>query len=127
LMAGYTHLNPFVEKASALDGTQGKVLANTPRDSATFWSTYNLTKEWEAGGGFTYMSERFASNTNVVSVPGFTRWDATVAYHQPRYDIRLNILNLTNQQYFDSVIPSDGGRSVPGIGRTALLTVAYRF
>ena len=127
LMAGYTHLNPFVEKASALDGTQGKVLANTPRDSATFWSTYNLTKEWEAGGGFTYMSERFASNTNVVSVPGFTRWDATVAYHQPRYDIRLNILNLTNKQYFDSVIPSDGGRSVPGIGRTALLTVAYRF
>jgi catecholate siderophore receptor len=127
VMGGYTHLNPSVVKASALDGTQGKVLANTPRDSATLWTTYNLTKQWEVGGGFTYMSERFASNTNVVSAAGFTRWDATVAYHQPKYDIRLNLLNLTNRQYYDALIPSDGGRAVPGTGRAAMVTVAYRF
>lgn len=127
VMGGYTHLNPFIVKASALDGTQGKVLANTPRDSATLWSTYNLTPQWEVGGGFTYMSQRFASNTNVVSVDGYTRWDATLAYHQPKYDIRLNLLNLTNKQYYDGLIASDGGRAVPGNGRTALVTVAYRF
>jgi catecholate siderophore receptor len=127
IIGGYTHLNPIVAKASALDGTQGKTLANTPRDSATLWTTYNVTPQWEAGGGFTHMSDRFASNTDVVSADGYTRWDATLAYHQPKYDVRLNILNLTNKQYIDSLIPSDGGRSVPGPGRTFLLTLAYRF
>jgi catecholate siderophore receptor len=50
-----------------------------------------------------------------------------VAYHQPRYDIRLNVLNLTNKRYFDALIQSDGGRSVPGIGRTEMVTFTYKF
>ncbi|PUA17153.1 TonB-dependent siderophore receptor [Glaciimonas sp. PCH181] len=127
VLAGYTHLNPTVIKASAADGTQGKTLANTPRDNLTLWSTYNLSKIWEVGGGAVYMSSRFASNTDVVSAGGYTRFDATVAFHQPKYDVRLNLLNLTNKYYIDALIPSDGGRSVPGVGRTLLATVTYRF
>ncbi|MGS0743404.1 TonB-dependent receptor [Glaciimonas sp. GG7] len=127
VLAGYTHLNPTVIKASTTDGTQGKTLANTPRDNATLWSTYNLSKIWEVGGGMLYMSNRFASNTNVVAAGGYTRWDATVAFHQQKYDVRLNLLNVTNKYYIDALIPSDGGRSVPGVGRTLLATVDYRF
>ncbi len=127
VMGGYTKLNPFIIKASALDGSQGKVLANTPRHNVTLWSTYNVNKEWEYGGGMVYMSSRYASNTNVVSAGGYTRWDATVAYHQPKYDVRVNLLNLTNKQYYDALIPSDGGRAVPGLGRTGMVTVTYRF
>jgi len=127
LMGGYTHLNPTIVRASALENTQGKDLANTPRDMATLWTTYKVTPQWETGGGATYMSSRFASNTNVVSAAGYTRWDGTVAYHLPKYDIRLNLLNLTNKEYISALIPSDGGRSVPGSGRTALITVVHRF
>jgi len=39
----------------------------------------------------------------------------------------VNLLNLTNKYYYDALIQSDGGRAVPGIGRTALLTATYRF
>lgn len=53
--------------------------------------------------------------------------DATAAYHAKKYDVRLNLLNLTNKMYYDALIQSDGGRSVPGIGRTLLATVDYRF
>lgn len=127
LMGGYTHLNPRIAHASALEATNGKDLANTPRDMATLWTTYKVTPQWETGGGATYMSPRFASNTNVVSAAGYTRWDGTVAYHLSKYDIRLNLLNLTNKEYISALIPSDGGRSVPGSGRTALITVAHRF
>ena len=49
-------------QGSALDGTQGKVPANTPRNSASLWTTYNLTREWQVGTGVTYMSDRYASN-----------------------------------------------------------------
>jgi catecholate siderophore receptor len=125
IFAGYTRLNALIVKA--LDGTQGNVPANTPANSATVWNSFKLTPEWELNGGFTYLSQRYASNTNVVSVGGYTRWDTSIAYHQPKYDVRLNLLNLTNKQYYDALIPSDGGRAIPGIGRTALVTLDYRF
>ncbi len=125
IFAGYTHLNALIVKA--LDGTQGNIPANTPKNSTSIWNSYKLAPDWEVGGGATYLSQRYASNTDVVSVGGYTRWDATVAYHQPKYDLRLNLLNLTNKQYFDALIPSDGGRAVPGIGRTAMVTVDFRF
>jgi catecholate siderophore receptor len=124
LFSGYTHLNPDIIKA--LDGTQGNILANTPRNSATAWTTYTFARHWEVGGGATYQSLRYAANTDLVSVGGYTRWDGTVAYHQPHYDIRFNLLNAFNRQYFIGVIQSDGGRSLPGAGRTELLTVTYK-
>jgi catecholate siderophore receptor len=125
VFSGYSYMDGKIVKA--LDGTQGNVPANTPRHTVTTWSTYTFAGHWEAGGGPTYMSQRYAANTDRVSVGGYTRWDAMVAYHQPSYDIRLNLLNLANKRYFDAVIPSDGGRAVPGVGRTALATFTYKF
>lgn len=127
LFSGYTYLDSEIVKASAFDGSQGKELANTPHNTAVLWTTYNLTPEWEIGGGATYLSSVYASNTNVAQAPGYTRFDATAAYHQPKYDLRLNVLNLTDKDYIASAIQSDGGRWVPGIGRTALATFTYRF
>jgi catecholate siderophore receptor len=125
LFSGYTFMDAKVIKA--MDGTQGNVPANTPRNTFTTWTSYTFAGHWEVGGGPTYMSQRYAANTDVVSVGGYTRWDAMLAYHQPRYDVRLNLINLTNKQYFDALIQSDGGRSVPGIGRTAMVTFDYKF
>ena len=127
VLAGYAHLDARIAEASALDATQSNVPANTPRHSASLWTTYNLTGEWEVGGGATYMSKRYASNTNVVSVGNYVRADAMLAYHQPKYDVRLNLLNLTDRLNYDLLIPSDGGRSVPGIRRAALVTYTYKF
>ncbi|HEY8683959.1 MAG TPA: TonB-dependent siderophore receptor, partial [Rhodanobacter sp.] len=125
VFTGYTYMDAKVIKAA--DGTQGNVLANTPRNTASAWTTYTFARHWEAGGGMSYMSQRFANNTDMVSAGGYTRWDGTVAYHQPRYDIRLNVLNLTNKKYFDALIQSDGGRSVPAIGRTSMVTFTYKY
>ncbi|GLQ95979.1 TonB-dependent receptor [Dyella mobilis] len=125
IFSGYSYMDGRIVKA--LDGTQGNVPANTPRNTFTTWTTYTFAEHWEAGGGPTYMSQRYAANTDKVSVGGYTRWDATLAYHQPSYDIRLNVLNLANKRYFDALIQSDGGRSVPGIGRTEMVTFTYKF
>ena len=124
VFAGYTRLNARIVRA--LDGTQGNVPANTPQDSASLWSSYRIDEQWEIGGGATYLSQRFAANTNVVSVGGYTRWDAMVAWHLAKVDLRLNLLNLADKQYFDALIPSDGGRSIPGIGRTLLATIDWK-
>ncbi|MGI4983970.1 MAG: TonB-dependent receptor, partial [Janthinobacterium lividum] len=125
VFAGYAYLDAKILDAG--DGTQGHTPANTPRNTATLWTTYSLTHAWSLGGGMNYMSGRYASNTNYVKVGGYTRYDAMLAYHQHRYDVQLNLLNLTNKSYYDALIPSDGGRAVPGAGRTLLATVKYRF
>jgi catecholate siderophore receptor len=125
VFGGYTYMDARIVKA--LDGTQGNVPANTPRNTLTFWSTYALTPHWEIGGGPTYMSARYAATNNLVEVGGYTRWDATAAYHEKKWDVRLNVLNLTNKSYYDALIQSDGGRSVPAVGRTFLATADYRF
>jgi len=127
VFGGYTYLDAEIVKASVLDNTQGKVPANTPKNSATMWTAYNLTREWQVGTGVAWMSERFTSNTNAVKVDDYFRWDAMVAYQQPTWGLQLNVLNLTDRLAYDALIPSDRGRSVPGTNRQALLSFNYKF
>jgi len=126
IFGAYTYLDATIIDGIA-PGTQGKTPANTPQNSASIWAVYSFTPQWEAGGGATYVGPRYANNTDLVRVPGYTRFDAMVAYHQPKYDVRLNLFNLTNKAYWDALIPSDGGRAVPGSGFTAMLSLNYRF
>ncbi|MDB5446050.1 MAG: TonB-dependent receptor [Phenylobacterium sp.] len=125
VFGGYTHLDAKIVSAIA-PGTEGKVPSNTPADTATLWTTYDLPAHWQVGGGATYIARRFANNTDLVSAPGYVRCDATLAWRQADYEVRLNLFNLTNANYYDSLIQSDGGRAVPGSGRTAMLSLVYR-
>ncbi|MFP3588079.1 TonB-dependent siderophore receptor [Paraburkholderia sp. SIMBA_055] len=125
VFGGYTYMDAAILKA--LDGTAGKTPANTPRNMLTLWTTYAFTPHWEIGGGPIYTSSRYAANNNFVKVGGYTRWDAMAAYHAKKYDVQFNVLNLTDKNYYDALIPSDGGRAVPGNGRTFLATLNYRF
>ncbi|MFM0753762.1 TonB-dependent receptor [Paraburkholderia strydomiana] len=125
VFGGYTYMDATILKA--LDGTTGKTPANTPRNMLTLWTTYAFNPHWEIGGGPIYTSSRYAANNNFVKVGGYTRWDAMAAYHAKKYDVQFNVLNLTDKNYYDALIPSDGGRAVPGNGRTFLATLNYRF
>ena len=127
VFGGYTYLDAEIVKASVLDNSQGKVPANTPKNSATLWTTYNFTRDWQVGTGIAYMSDRFTSNNNAVKVPDYFRWDAMVGYYQPTWGLQLNVFNLTDRLAYDSLIPSDRGRSVPGTNRQALLSFTYKF
>lgn len=125
VVGAYTRLNATIVNAIA-PGTLGMTPGNTPKDSASLWTTYGFLPHWEVGGGLTYLSSRYANNTNLVKVDSYARADATIAYRQPSYDIRFNVFNLTNTNYYDALVPSDGGRAVPGSGRTGMLTVTHR-
>jgi catecholate siderophore receptor len=125
MFGGYTYMDGTVLKA--LDNTNGKTLLNTPRHMLTIWSTYDVMPHWQIGGGPVYSSSVFAASNDFVRVPGYVRWDAMASYHQKKYDIQLNVQNLFNKDYYNGVIASDGGRAVPGYGRTFIATLNYRF
>ncbi|WP_289294836.1 TonB-dependent siderophore receptor [uncultured Reyranella sp.] len=130
VFGGYAYLNGVIIQGlnyqNGQGNTTGKVPLNTPKDTANLWTTYTFKETYEIGGGFFYVGQRYANNTNTVVVPAYTRVDLTAAYKQPAYDVRLNVYNLFNTVYYDGVIASDGGRAVVGSGLTGMITLNYR-
>lgn len=131
VLAGYTLLDGKIIHSRDV-GTgpdlgiraEGKTLQNTPRHNATMWTTYSFLGNWEAGGGVVYSSKRNINNFETAFIDGYTRVDASLAYKQPGYDVRFNLQNLTDKVYFEA---ASGGRATPVKGRSAMVTVAYRF
>lgn len=126
IFAGYTYLDGEILKSRDVQNgvaTEGKTPQNLPRHTASLWTTYTWFRHWEVGGGLVYSSERYVNNANTAKVEGYTRIDASVAYRQPKYDIRLNLLNVNDEEYFGQALAS---RAVPAQGRTALLSWSYR-
>lgn len=142
VLAGYTHLDGKVvdspESTSvAVAGAtlsanttnvrvfaDGKTLQNTPDDTATLWTTYNVTENWEVGGGAVYSSKRFVNNYETAVIDGYTHFDATIAYRQKQFGVRLNLQNLTDKTYYET---ASAGRATPAQGRTAIVTTSYWF
>lgn len=123
VFGGYAYLDARITNGIGV-GTQNMIPQNTPTDSATIWTTYALGQHWEIGGGATYTGLRFANNTDTTAVPAGYHIDATAAYKFEKSDVRLNIFNLTNTTYYEQAMASDGGRTVPYTGFTAMLTYA---
>jgi len=131
VFGGYTYLDGRIVHSPEL-GTgvdlnipaEGKRTPNTPRHTATVWTTWRVTPQWELGGGMLKSSSRTLNNYESAMVDGYTRLDATAAWLQKSYEVRLNLQNLTDRQYFEA---SSAGRATPARGRTVLASVLYRF
>lgn len=124
IIAGYTYIDSVIESSNT-PAEVGRQLLNTPRNTATVWTSYDLPFGLQLGGGATHISSRFGNNTNTVKIPGYTRYDLAASYLITQgLQARLNILNLTDRRFFEGVY---SGNTTPGIGRTFLLTLAARF
>ena len=128
MFTGFTYLDSkTLESQDIQNGVpvQGKELQNTPRYSATLWTTYDIGEKWQVGTGVFYLSERFANTSNTIEVPQTVRWDATVAYQINRnIQLRFNAQNLTDSLYYETNHPS---HTIPGAGRTFILTGNFRY
>jgi catecholate siderophore receptor len=131
VLAGYSFLDGKIVSSNDV-GTgislniraEGQVPQNTPRHNATAWTTYRFAKNWEVGGGAVYASQRFVNNFGTAAIDGYVRGDLTAAYVQKKFDVRVNVLNLTDKVYFET---ASGGRATPATGRQVVARFAYRF
>lgn len=117
----------------------GKRARNTPRYTLNLWSSYKLDSNWKVGGGVEAKGEREAVNPSGAgaaptldgayhpnTAPAYTRWDAMLSYEQAQWSARLNVKNVFDTLYYDSVY-DNGGFTVPGPRRTAILSAEYKF
>jgi catecholate siderophore receptor len=113
----------------------GQVARNSPKFTFNLWTTYRLGMGWKIGGGVEHKSKRYGYNPgtdtstaafNPNTVSGYTRWDAMVAYEQPKYTVKLNVQNLFDKLYYDALY-DNGGFAVPGQARRFILSAEYKF
>jgi catecholate siderophore receptor len=124
IFSGYTFLDTEILKDTNT-AIIGNEIANVPTHSANVWATYDFLEKWQIGGGPSYVGGRVSNNANANRIPGFVRWDSTIAYQITRnIQLRFNAINLTNQLYFDSVA---GSKAVPAAGRTFILSAGFKF
>lgn len=69
----------------------------------------------------------FAFNQAPSTAPAYARVDAMLSYEpNKQWGVRLNIQNLFDKIYYDSLY-DNGGFGVPGTRRRLLGTVTYKF
>jgi catecholate siderophore receptor len=125
---GYAYLDSRVLDSLDIQNgvpVEGKRLANVPEHSASLWTTYDITNQWQVGGGAVFVDKRYANTDNLDVVPSYVRGDVTVAYRPIKpLELRFNVINISDEKYFDAIHPS---HVIPGNARTFLLTGTWRF
>ncbi|MEZ0231627.1 MAG: TonB-dependent receptor [Methylophilaceae bacterium] len=129
VFTGYTYLDSEVVdgggNAAGL-ANKGNRFANTPKDSASIWTTYAVTPKWTVGGGAFYGDKQFGNVANTVEIPSYTRLDAMASYKiDKNLDLRLNVQNLTDERYFSSTYSTHYAVVAPG--RLAFLTLNFKY
>ena len=112
------------EAAGSQANTLGKIPINTPGYTSSIWSVYRLGGGWKVGGGVEAVGTRYGNTTNTVAVPHYTRWDALLAYEQRSYELKLNVLNLLDTDYYEGVYQ---GHVIPGTQRALQVTGKLKF
>lgn len=79
----------------------GRKLAQLPRHQASAWARYNFTSRFGLGLGVVHQSSTWATISNAVRLPAFTRIDAAAYYKvSDALTVQLNVENLTDTDYF---------------------------
>ncbi len=126
IQAGYAWLDGEVIKSAPGAAPAGSALMNTPRHAATVWTTYNLGGGFEVGGGGRYVSSQETQNVPPIkTVPGFFVANLMGKYAiSERLSLQLNIDNVFDKYYYDQL---HFFHVVPGEGRTAFLSLNFRY
>ncbi|HMN21245.1 MAG TPA: TonB-dependent siderophore receptor [Ottowia sp.] len=104
---------------------QGDRPGLTPRHSGSVWTTYRVLPELRLGLGANYRSSQNPEGQRSYRARGFVTFDAMAEYSfSELYSLRLNVTNLTNKLYADTLYR---GFYQPGAPRRVELTFKALF
>lgn len=104
----------------------GRQVGLVPRHSFSAFTRYEVTPRLGVGAGVSYLSDRFASISNSVVLPGYTRVDASIYYKLSNaIEAQVNVENLFDAGYFPT---SNGDHNIStGAPINARATLRFRF
>jgi catecholate siderophore receptor len=127
VFAGVVFLDAEITKSNNINSgvpIEGNEPVNTPESQANLWTTFDLGGGWEIGGGAFHVDSRYANTGNTLSVPSYTRIDASVSWTRGPLRVALNGYNLNDEEYFEFAHPVF---ATPGADRNYRATVNYLF
>jgi catecholate siderophore receptor len=124
IFAAYTYLDSEI-LTSNTRAEVGRELLNTPKNSLSLWTSYQLRSRLSVGGGLRFVDDRYGNNTNTRRAESYWTVDAMASYPLTEHiDLRLNLYNLNDAYYFDRL---GGGHLIPGAARSANVSFNLRF
>ena len=122
---GYTLQDAEIRRSTSA-APAGRKIAQVPRHIASLWTRYDFTSRLGAGLGVHHQSESFASISNAVVLPAYTRVDAAIFFRVSKgVEAQLNVENLLGETYFPTA-HSDNNIST-GAPITARGTLRFSF
>jgi iron complex outermembrane receptor protein len=111
--------------ASANASEVGKQLKAVSRNQMSLWTDYRFSNGLKLGMGVRYVGpNRGDEEAAPAKVPAYTLVDALVGYDISRWELALNLRNLTNKTYMASC---DASRCWFGDQRKVTATATYRW
>lgn len=99
---GYTYQEGEIRSATSA-APAGRQVDKLPHHQASAWTRYDVTDKLGLGLGVVHQSSQYATISNAVTLPAFTRVDAAVYYDvSDRFALQLNVENLTDTRYYPS-------------------------
>ena len=102
----------------------GRDVPSVPRFTSSLWGRYDVTSRIGLGLGLYHQSKSFASISNAVTVPGYTRLDAAAFIGlTDQVALQLNVENLLDKDYVG--LSHTDNNLTPGAPRTARATLRF--
>ncbi len=122
---GYAYLDGEITSTTT-SAAAGTTLQQVPEHQITAWARYDVTDRIAFGAGLTHLSEQFASLSNNVVLPAYTRVDAAVFFEATEtLTLQANVENLFDEDYYPS---AHGDNNIqPGAPLNASIGARLRF
>jgi catecholate siderophore receptor len=117
---------------SAIASNIGRRLANIPTQQFSLLSKYRLTDQLTIGGQAVYSNEVYNGHFAVTDLALHTvphwRFDALAEYKfTEHFSAQVNVLNLTNELYYDALYQGNNHNAFVAPGRAAYLTLNWKY
>lgn len=129
MFGGLTLLDTEITKSPNAADVGGK-FPNVADVSFSLLNTYQVTEDWKVGGLAYYSGEKHGGRTSAGSatLPAYWRFDAMAEYDLvENVDVRFNVLNITDERYYDATYASATPFSYVAPGRAGYVTLAVKF
>lgn len=123
VFGGYTVMDSLIVSGPP-SSFPGNELPNTPNQSASLWTTYELPAHVTLGTGVQFVDKRFGSVNNTTVADGYWTQQLMLGYKvNKNLELQVNVNNLWDTDFIQSV----GSNSIPGTGRSVVVSAEIKF
>ncbi|MCA8889679.1 MAG: TonB-dependent siderophore receptor [Parvularculaceae bacterium] len=124
VLAGYTLQDAEITSTTSAAAARSQTPL-VPKHALAIWNAYSISEFLRASVGVIHQTDQFASITNQVILPGFTKIDAAIYLTiNEHLEAQLNVENLLDKEYFPTA--HHDNNITPGSPRAFRVSVTGR-